>query len=117
MKRTIIIRDPDPAPDSERARTVRAVITVACALIADGLQWVVPPLWPVADGVMVIVLLLIWGWRWEIAVAVIPELIPGLALCPTWTLFAGYIIVTQRKAAGGPPQLSRDDMRKLRERR
>ena len=35
---------------------------------------------------------LIWGRRWEIAVAVIPEVIPGLDLFPTWTLFVGYLI-------------------------
>jgi hypothetical protein len=48
---------------------------------------------------MVVALLLIWGRRWEIAIAVIPEVIPGLDLFPTWTLFVGYLIALRRKQA------------------
>ena len=75
----------------------RCVLSLACALAADGLQWLFPPLWIVCDGAVVVALLLIWGGRWEIAVAVIPELIPGFDLFPTWTLFAGYLITVHRK--------------------
>ena len=103
MKRTIIIRDADaPATaststaPSNGSRKVRAILTVVCALIADGLQWVFPFLWPVWDGAMVVAILVLWGWRWEILLAVIPELIPGLALAPTWTIFAGYIVLGRR---------------------
>jgi hypothetical protein len=65
-------------------------------LIADGLQWVLPFLWPVWDAAMVIAILVLWGWRWEILLAVIPELIPGLELAPTWTIFAGYLVLGRR---------------------
>jgi hypothetical protein len=44
----------------------------------------------------VIAILVLWGWRWEILLAVIPELIPGLELAPTWTLFAGYLVLARR---------------------
>lgn len=104
MKRTIIIRDADApvTPNTPGARSpgpskVRAVLTVLCAVIADGLQWIFPFLWPVWDGGMVIAILVLWGWRWEILLAVIPELIPGLALAPTWTIFAGYIVLGRRR--------------------
>lgn len=113
MKRTIIIRDADAAnaapttavtrADSvPRSQKARAVLTVICALIADGLQWVLPFLWPVWDGGMVVAILLLWGWRWEILLAVVPELIPGLELAPTWTIFAGYLVLGRRHDAPKP---------------
>jgi hypothetical protein len=75
------------------------VATVICALVADGLQWLLPFLWPVCDGAMVVAVLILWGWRWEVLVAVIPELIPGIELAPTWTIFAGYLIISRRSGA------------------
>ena len=103
MKRTIIIRDADavgtpiePAARPARSHKARAVLTILCAVVADGLQWVLPFLWPVWDGAMVVAILVLWGWRWEILLAVIPELIPGLELAPTWTIFAGYIVLGRR---------------------
>jgi len=95
MKKTIVIKDPE-RPAAGRAGVVRPLLTFACALIADGLQWLLPLLWPVWDGAMVISVLLLWGWRWEVLVAVVPELIPGLELAPTWTLFAAYLVVGGR---------------------
>ncbi len=106
MKRTIILSDPEPAPRlAGEGRVWRAVISLACAGMADGLQWLFPPLWIVADAAMVVALLLIWGRRWEIAVAVLPEVIPGLALFPTWTLFVAYLTLTHRKPAETPPPM------------
>ena len=97
MKRTIIIKDAEPAPRPDRTLVWRAVLSLGCAVAADGLQWLIPPSWIVCDGAMVIALLVFWGWRWEIAVAVLPEVIPGLDLFPTWTLFVGYLIAVRRK--------------------
>ena len=95
MKRTVVIKD---AETTGRGRwvKVRPALTMICALAADGLQWLLPFLWPVCDGAMVIAVLILWGWRWEVLVAVIPELIPGLELAPTWTIFAGYLILARR---------------------
>lgn len=114
MKRTIVITSPDEKPRAQAAWLVRSAISFFCALVADGLQWLIPPLWVVCDGAMVIALLLIWGRRWEIALAVVPEVIPGLDLFPTWTLFVGYLIVTRREpsALGGqasPPVIRREE--------
>lgn len=92
MKRIVVVKDPESA-GLRRSGKLRAALTMLCALAADGLQWLIPPLWPVCDAAMVIAMLVLWGWRWEILVAVIPELIPGLDLFPTWTLFAGYIVL------------------------
>ena len=101
MKRTVVIKDAEAAAP-RRWGKIRPVVTMACAVIADGLQWLLPFLWPVCDGAMVIAVLILWGWRWEVLVAVIPELIPGLELAPTWTIFAGYLILARRGDVSGP---------------
>jgi len=104
MKRTIIIKDEPDLQSGSRGRGrhgLRVVLSLGCALVADGLQWLIPPTWMLCDGVMVVALLLIWGWRWEIAVAVVPEVIPGFDLFPTWTLFVAYLAVVRRRE-GGP---------------
>ena len=100
MKKTIVIKEADSRALG-RPGVVRPLMTFACALIADGLQWVLPFLWPVCDGAMVICVLLLWGWRWEVLVAVVPELIPGLELAPTWTVFAAYLVMARRADRGG----------------
>jgi len=100
MKKTIVIKDPDPVAVT-RPGVVRPLLTFGCALIVDGLQWLLPFLWPVWDGAMVICVLLLWGWRWEVLVAVVPELIPGLELAPTWTIFAAYLVLARRGDGGG----------------
>ena len=95
MKRTVVIKDAQTTTP-RRWGKVRPALTMICALTADGLQWLLPFLWPVCDGAMVVAVLILWGWRWEVLVAVIPELIPGLELAPTWTIFAGYLILARR---------------------
>ena len=95
MKRTVIIKDAEPVASRGWVR-FRPALTLGCAFLADGLQWLLPFLWPVCDGAMVLAVLILWGWRWEVLVAVIPELIPGLELAPTWIIFAGYLIIARR---------------------
>ena len=101
MKRTIVIRDAD-AVTSRGGGMLRPAATLLCALTADGLQWLLPVFWPVWDGAMVLAVLLLWGWRWEVLVAIVPELIPGIELAPTWTIFAGYLIIARRGDRSGP---------------
>lgn len=101
MKRTVIIKDAEPVAGPGWVR-FRPAATLLCAFAADGLQWLLPILWPVCDGAMVLAVLLLWGWRWEVLVAVIPELIPGLELAPTWLIFAGYLIMARRGDSVGP---------------
>ncbi len=38
-----------------------------------------------ADGLACITLLAIWGFRWEIALVLIPEVLPAVGAFPTWT--------------------------------
>ena len=94
MKRTIIIRDPEPPKPP--AGKVRCGLTLLLAVAADAFQVLVPPLWLLPDVGMVVALLLLWGWRWEIFAVVVPEVVPGLELFPTWTLFAVYFVATRR---------------------
>ena len=101
MKRTVVIKDPAPVASRGWVR-LRPALTLGCAFLADGLQWLLPILWPVCDGAMVIAVLILWGWRWEVLVAVIPELIPGLELAPTWIIFAGYLIMARRGDSQSP---------------
>jgi hypothetical protein len=100
MKRMIVIKDAESATPSARLWKTRVALTFLCAIAADSLQWLIPFLWPVCDGAMVFATLVLWGWRWEVIMALIPELIPGIELAPTWTLFAAYLFVIPRK--GGP---------------
>ena len=99
MKRTIVIKDAEPESRPRRGWKIRVALTLLCAITADGLQWLIPFLWPFFDGAMVLAILILWGWRWEVLVVVIPELIPGLELAPTWTLFAAYLLVSTRSQA------------------
>ena len=101
MKRTFVIKDAEPAPRPSWWKA-RAALTLLFAVAADGLQWLIPFLWPVFDGGMVLATLILWGWRWEVLIAVIPELIPGLELAPTWTLFAAYLLASSNRNA--PPR-------------
>ena len=101
MKPTLVIKDAEPEPHLRSWKT-RAALTLGCAIAADSLQWLIPFLWPVFDGAMVLAILFLWGWRWEVLVVVIPELIPGLELAPTWTLFATYLFLSARRHA--PPR-------------
>ncbi len=60
------------------------MFSLLIALVADALD-VAPPLSYIGDGLAFIALLATWGFRWEIALALIPELIPGISVFPTWT--------------------------------
>jgi hypothetical protein len=69
-------------------------IALAIALAADVAQLALAPLFaegalsPFSDAldlVVVLTLVLTLGWRWRTVLALGVELIPGLALFPTWT--------------------------------
>lgn len=84
------------APATVRQKRVALVI----ALVADALQIALAPLFaegslsPFADALDLAVaaaLLLTLGWRWRTVLALGVELIPGVALFPTWTAMAATI--------------------------
>jgi hypothetical protein len=72
----------------------RKSIALGIAIVADAVQLVLAPLFvegalsPLDDALDVAVALLLTvtlGWRWRTLLALGVELVPGLALFPTWT--------------------------------
>jgi hypothetical protein len=75
----------------------RSVASLAVAVAADALELAFPPAWLVIDAFATLSFFLIWGLRWEIAVVLLPELVPGMNVFPSWTLLALYL---EKKSAG-----------------
>ena len=74
----------------------RRRIAIAIAALADALQLGLFPVFSegalsipddVLDGVVAVLLLVTLGWRWRVVAALALELVPGVALFPTWTAF------------------------------
>ena len=77
--------------------TLRPVLSLLIALAVDTLD-VAPPLSFIGDGLAFFALLAIWGFRWEIGLALIPELIPGISMFPTWTAVVLALWFQKQKA-------------------
>ena len=88
--------------------TGRFAISLALAGMADAAQAVFPPDWVFVDVAMSVAFLLIWGFRWEIAWVLIPELVPGMSVFPTWSLLAVYL---GKKHGENPPNQTRSGPR------
>ncbi|NBV85409.1 MAG: hypothetical protein EBS01_03910, partial [Verrucomicrobia bacterium] len=74
--------------------TVRFALTILVALIADALEAPlagIPPAWILLDALTAGAFFALWGFRWEVAMVLIPELVPGLNVFPTWFLLALYL--------------------------
>jgi hypothetical protein len=69
----------------------RSMVSLAVGMAADGLEVAFPPAWVVIDAFATLAFFLIWGLRWEIAVVLLPELVPGMNVFPSWTLLAMYL--------------------------
>lgn len=91
-------------------RQKRAALAIAA--VADLLQLGLFPLFfpgaisPFDSGLDVIValsLLLILGWRWRTALALAVELLPGLALFPTWTAVVATLPAQPKQLPPVPP--------------
>lgn len=70
---------------------MRFVLTLCVAALADGLEVLFPPAWVPIDLATVGVFFLLWGFRWEVALVLLPELIPGANVFPSWILLAFYL--------------------------
>ena len=86
----------------------RKWIAIAVAAVADLVQLGFAPAFVegalspfdlVLDVATAIALLGILGWRWRTAIALALELVPGLALFPSWTL----VVATLRTAEPAQP--------------
>ena len=82
---------------SGKADGFKSIVGLAVAAAADALEAAFPPAWLVIDALTTIAFFLIWGLRWEIAVVLLPELVPGMNVFPSWTLLAIYL---GRKGSG-----------------
>lgn len=82
----------------------RKRIGLAIAMAADLLQLALAPLFvegalsPLDDALDVVVgvaLVLTLGWRWRTVLALGAELVPGLALFPSWTAMVATLPVAE----------------------
>ncbi len=80
-----------PPSSGGRGNTMRFVLTLGVAALADGLEVLFPIAWIPIDLVTVGVFFLLWGFRWEVALVLVPELIPGVNVFPSWVLLALYM--------------------------
>lgn len=96
-------------PTSAVSRT-RKRIALGIAALADALQLGLFPVFAegvlsipddALDAVVAVLLLVTLGWRWRLVVALAAELVPGLALFPTWTAFV--LMVRSEAAVAAPP--------------
>ena len=82
---------------SGKSPAFKEMASLAVGLAADALEVAFPPAWLVVDAFATVAFFLIWGLRWEIAVVLLPELVPGMNVFPSWTLLAMYL---KKKDAG-----------------
>jgi hypothetical protein len=85
---------PDRSTEDQRGLTgspVRFLLGLTVAAVADGLEVLFPLAWIPIDLATVGVFFLLWGFRWEVALVLLPELIPGVNVFPSWVLLALYL--------------------------
>jgi hypothetical protein len=80
-----------PGGISGKSDVFKAMASLAVAVAADSLEAAMPPAWVIIDAFTTLAFFLIWGLRWEIAVVLLPELVPGMNVFPSWTLLAIYL--------------------------
>jgi hypothetical protein len=82
-------------PTTSVSRT-RKRIALAIAAAADAVQLGLLPVFAegalsipddALDAVVAVLLVVTLGWNWRMSMALAAELVPGLALFPTWTAF------------------------------
>jgi hypothetical protein len=84
-------------------QSMRFVLTIVVASIADVLEAMFPPAWIPIDLATVAFFFLLWGFRWEVAAVLIPELIPGVNMFPSWILLALYLGNQNTREQSPPP--------------
>jgi hypothetical protein len=98
-----------PAASAPVSRKRKAV-ALAIAAAADVLQIAVFPAFiegaaspfdDALDAVIAVTLLVVLGFRWRLAFALAAELVPGVALFPSWTA----VVLSVATTAPAPPEL------------
>lgn len=81
----------------------RKYLALGLAAVADIIELAIPfataegvmsPVEWVIDGAIALALVLILGWNWRLALAFAAELVPGVALFPTWTAVVAFFVAT-----------------------
>ncbi len=80
----------------------RFVVSLLLGALADWLEVMFPFAWLPIDCVTAAVFFMLWGLRWETALVLVPELIPGLNMFPSWVLLAFYLGQKNRGTQDGP---------------
>ena len=88
---------------------ILACVIDGLRLLSGGVIGGIDPLDDLADIIAVVALVLIVGFRWQIALAFIAELIPGVAIFPTWT--ALVLTLPVKKPSASSDGRSNDDMK------
>lgn len=104
---------------------VRKRVALAIAALADAVQLGLFPVFAegalsipddALDAVVAVLLVVTLGWSWRLSMALAAELVPGLALFPTWTAFVLMVrseppvSALPRSGAGQTPQPPHDAM-------
>jgi hypothetical protein len=84
------------APATRRRKRIALVVAAAADLIQLALlplfaEGALSPLDLALDTVVALALVATLGWRWQTAIAFAAELVPGLALFPTWTALVAIL--------------------------
>ena len=85
---------PPSRNEPQRLNLLKIAVSLAIAAIADVLNaafFFQPLVYIPVDIGTVLILFAIWGMRIEILLVLIPELIPGLNMFPTWVVVVGYM--------------------------
>jgi hypothetical protein len=101
------------APVSRKRKAVALAIAgaadiVQIAVFPAFVEGAASPLDDALDAVTVVLLLIVLGFRWRLAMALAAELVPGVALFPSWTAVVLTVAVTEPAAAELPPAPARD---------
>lgn len=92
----------------------RKIIALAIAAFADAIQIGLFPAFvegglsisdDALDAVVAVALLVTLGWRWRLAAALALELVPGIALFPSWTAFVATLHVEATASAALPASM------------
>lgn len=100
---TIPAGAPPPLPGRPPVGVAGCAFSLLLAMVVDALEVAFPMVWLVTDLVMLVALLLIWGRRWELAVVILPEIVPGISMFPSWSLLVVYLMTRQAAGSGAAP--------------
>ena len=90
----------------------RKKVALAIAALADAIQLGLFPVFAggalsvpddVLDAAVAVALLVTSGFRWQLVAALAVELVPGIALFPSWTVFVATLPTRQATEPELPP--------------